>query len=333
MTDTHDGAQHTEGTGAALVRVAGDTFPAAAPAPLAFHRAALLETWLAGKNAGTVRAYRADLEAFARWARMPSAEAALEAFLALAAPDANAAALQYRGALLEAGLAPATINRRFAALRSVVSLARLVGRVAWALEVPGVETTAYRDTRGPGVAGVRAMARALDGRQDAKGARDRAVLRLLFELALRRAEVVELDLAHFDRAAGTLSVLGKQRREREARTVPLGAVAALEAWLAFRGAAPGPLFPNFDPAGKGDRLTGRSVARIIGDAGEAAGVGRVRPHGLRHASITAALDAGADVREVQKHSRHRDLRTLTLYDDNRADLAGRVAALVSGLLA
>jgi hypothetical protein len=45
--------------------------------------------------------------------------------------------------------------------------------------------------------------------------------------------------------------------------------------------------------------------------------------------------AALTAREVQKHSRRRDLRTLTLhvYDGNRANLAGRVATLVSGLLA
>jgi integrase/recombinase XerC len=73
------------------------------------------------------------------------------------------------------------------------------------------------------------------------------------------------------------------------------------------------------------------VARIVAAASEVAGVGTVRPHGLRHAAITHALDvAGGDVRRVAKFSRHRDLRTLTIYDDNRTDLAGEVAALVAG---
>jgi integrase/recombinase XerC len=48
--------------------------------------------------------------------------------------------------------------------------------------------------------------------------------------------------------------------------------------------------------------------------------------------VTAALDAGVDIRKVQKFSRHRDLRTLTLYDDNRSDMAGDVAAVVAGLV-
>jgi integrase/recombinase XerC len=92
------------------------------------------------------------------------------------------------------------------------------------------------------------------------------------------------------------------------------------------------LFRNFDRAGKSERLTGRSVARIVAEVSGAAGIGLVRPHGLRHAAITHALDVtGGDVRRVQKFSRHRDLRTLTVYDDNRQDIAGQVAALVAGV--
>jgi len=51
-------------------------------------------------------------------------------------------------------------------------------------------------------------------------ARDVAIVRVLFDLALRRGEVADLDLAHFDARAGRLSVLGKGRREREWRTLP-----------------------------------------------------------------------------------------------------------------
>ncbi|HEX9485609.1 MAG TPA: hypothetical protein VF976_00965 [Gemmatimonadales bacterium] len=51
----------------------------------------------------------------------------------------------------------------------------------------------------------------------------------------------------------------------------------------------------------------------------------VRPRGLRHAAITGALDLTGDQRAVQRFSRHKDVRTLTIYDDNRQDLAGDVA--------
>lgn len=330
------GAEGAKGT--ALVRVMGGgeaSLAAPGSAPLAFrtfNAGELLKTWLAGKDAKTVRAYRGDLEAFARWAGADSLEGALEAFLVLPAAAANSAGLRYRGALLEQGLAAATVNRRLASLRSAVSLARLLGRVTWALEVPGVESQPYRDTRGPGAAGFRSMLRSLEGRQDAKGARDRALLRLLFDMALRRGEVVALDVEHFDRRSGTLSVLGKKRRERLALTLPAPTAAALEAWLQVRGRETGPLFVALDPSGSRARLTGRSVARIVAASGERAGLTHVRPHGLRHAAITHMLElTGGNVSRVQRFSRHKDVRTVETYNDNRADTFGELAALAAAV--
>jgi integrase/recombinase XerC len=67
----------------------------------------------------------------------------------------------------------------------------------------------------------------------------------------------------------------------------------------------------------------------VGGLGTKAGL-TVRPHGLRHLAITSALDlTKGDVRAVQKFSRHRDMRVLNTYDDNRRDLAGDVARLVA----
>ena len=305
------------------------------PAPLAGLSGAgeaLLATWFAGKDAATVRAYSRDLTDFAQYAGALNVGAALEALLALAPGEANALALHYRGALLASGKAPATVNRHLAALRSVVKLARVLGRITWALEVAGVEAVAYRDTRGPGATGFRALVRMLEQRTDAKGRRDLAIVRLLFDRGLRRQEVVTLDVAHYDRTAHTLAVMGKKRRSRELLTIPTPTVAALEAWLAVRGLEPGPLFTNCDRAGKGERLTGRSIARITGAAGESAGIGAVRPHGLRHAAITHALDVAAgDTRRVAKFSRHRNLNTLLIYDDARTDDGGAVASLVAGV--
>ena len=57
---------------------------------------------------------------------------------------------------------------------------------------------------------------------------------------------------------------------------------------------------------------------------------KTRPHGLRHAAITAALDAtNGDVRRVQRFSRHADARTLLIYDDARSDMGGEIAALIA----
>ncbi len=103
---------------------------------------------------------------------------------------------------------------------------------------------------------------------------------------------------------------------------------ALRAWLVLRGTEPGPLFGNVDRARKGRRLTTTSVYRMVRALGVKVGL-VVRPHGLRHAAITAALDLTGDLRAVRRFSRHKDVRVLTVYDDNRADLGGEVARRVA----
>lgn len=292
-------------------------------------RTTLVESFLAGRSARTLEGYRADLGDFARHLGEDSPEAAARRLLAHGKGRANETAHAYRADLVARGLAPATVNRRLAAVRSLVKVARLFGVVDFTLDVESVKSQPYRDTRGPGRVGVRLLLDELASRTDAKAVRDLALVRLLYDLGLRRGEAVSLDLADVDLAAGTVSVIGKGRTEREALTLPEPTKAALADWVAVRGPEAGPLFTNLDRAGKGSRLTGRSVARVLAAAGAAVGL-RVRPHGLRHAAITEALDAtDGNVRAVQRFSRHRDLRVLSRYDDARQDLGGEVARLVA----
>lgn len=289
----------------------------------------LLTAFLAGRNPRTLIAYRKDVEAFAAFAGVATPEAAAWLLLSKPLGEANATALAWRASMVDRGLSAATINRRLAALRSLVKLARTLGMVTWVLEVEGLEAAAYRDTRGPGTEGVRTMLTALGLRDDAKGKRDVAILRLLRDMALRRGEVVSLDVEHLDITAGRLAVLGKGRSGRELLTIPRPTLEALRAWMAVRGAVPGPLFTNFDRAGKGSRLTGSGIHALVRACGEAAGM-TVRPHGLRHAGITEALEAtNGNLRKVQRFSRHKDMRTLEVYDDARRDMAGEVAELVA----
>lgn len=288
----------------------------------------LVRAFLAGRSLRTLTAYRADLEDFRTFVHAPSLDAAAAALL-VNQGDGNAIALAYRASLLDRGLAPATVNRRLAALRSLAKVGRLLGWIPWALDVESVKGAKYRDTRGPGTQGVRHMLDQLESRRDRKGVRDTAIVRLLYDIALRRAEVVGLDLGDVDIAAGVVRIIGKGRREQESLTLPAQTKAALAAWLEARGPFPGALFVNFDPAKKGHRLTGAGLYRIVRELGARIGI-RTRPHGLRHAGITEALErTDGNLRAAARFSRHRDWRTLAIYDDNREDVAGTVAALVA----
>jgi integrase/recombinase XerC len=299
-------------------------FPAV-PFPEADAAQRLVAAFLAGRSPPTLRAYRTDLADFAAFSNAASIAEAASQLLAGGHGRANETVLLFRSQLQERGLASATINRRLAALRSMVKLARTLGLIAWVLEVEGVRTEPYRDTRGPGHAGVRQLLAALDDRSDPKAIRDRALLRLLYDLGLRRAEVVGLNVEHVDLAAGTVAVLGKGRTQKVHLTLPAETQEVLAAWRTLRGARPGPLFTTLDRASRGRRLSGMGLYLVVRQIGERVGL-RVRPHGLRHAAITRALDlTGGDIRSVQKFSRHKDVRLLQRYDDNRQDLGGAVA--------
>lgn len=146
----------------------------------------------------------------------------------------------------------------------------------------------------------------------------------------RRGEAVELDREHVDLSSGTVQVRGKGRRQRDALRLPEPTADALRAWLTWRGDGPGALFTSLDPASRGHRLTGHSVYRMIRRLGDRLGL-RARPHGLRHAAITEALDlTHGDARAVRRFARHASLDTVLVYDDNRRDLGGQVARLVAG---
>jgi integrase/recombinase XerC len=292
--------------------------------------ARLLAAFFSGRKAETIKAYQADLDDFRAFLKSPTLEQAAHLLLTSNLGQANSLVLDYKARLIDRQLTPATINRRLAAVRSLVKLARMLGLVTWKLEVEGMKSEGYRDTRGPGRIGFRNMLQMLERRKDVKSVRDRAILRCLFDLGLRRAEVLHLDLHDLDRRTGTLAVLGKGRTQKELLTLPAETKAAIDAWLAVRGEGTGPLFHSLDRAKKGNgRLSGAGLYDIVRKLGNQAGL-RVWPHGLRHAAITEALNLTAgNVRAVQKFSRHRDVRIIERYDDNRTDLAGQVARQVA----
>jgi site-specific recombinase XerD len=60
---------------------------------------------------------------------------------------------------------------------------------------------------------------------------------------------------------------------------------------------------------------------------------RISPHSLRHSFITAALDAGVPLRDVQIAARHADPRTTTRYDRARHNLGRHASYVVSAFVA
>ena len=308
---------------------------------MALHRANVqtaLDLWLSGfASENTRRAYLKEVEAFAAFAGWDDVAEAVAHFLALEDGPAHAVADKWRAGKIARGLSPASVNRSMAALNSLVASARRHGITALRLEANGVKSKPYRDTKGPGLRGVQTLlAVATDHKRPEKAARDAAIIRLAYGLGLRRGEIANLNIGHCDLVGERLHVLGKGRSEREAMTIPANVKQALSAWLRVRGtnAPDAPLFVALDNHSRraGKRITGAGLFRIVRALGEQAGL-KVRPHGLRHTAITAALDAfNGDYRKTRAFSRHASLDTVRRYDDNRADHAGQVAHALDAIL-
>jgi integrase len=113
-------------------------------------------------------------------------------------------------------------------------------------------------------------------------------------------------------------------------TVPLAPRTARAIDLAIGERSEGPVFLAAD-GGRLDRHgAGRMVRRVARRAGITKPVG---PHTLRHAFITAALDAGVSLRDVQEAASHADPRTTMRYDRARGSLDRHATYIVAAYVA
>ncbi len=162
--------------------------------------------------------------------------------------------------------------------------------------------------------------------QDAAGIRDAAVIAVLYACGLRRAELVNLDLAHYERieAGGRLLVHGKRNKQRYVPVVD-GAARALGDWLAVRGDEHGPLFHVVGNRNRGGRMTTQAVYAMLKARATAAGIATLSPHDLRRTFVGDLLDAGADIVTVQKLAGHSSVETTARYD--RRDEKAKAAAV------
>jgi integrase/recombinase XerD len=261
---------------------------------------ALLATRRAPK---TVEAYRRDLSALGDWLQQPVSAVKTEQLE------------QYLAELRAAGLSPATIARRVAAIRSFFRHQTLLGQradnPAAELELPRRRRTLPR-TLSPAEA--ERLVEAASGTTP-RDLRDRALVELLYGAGLRVSEAVGLDKSGVDLDARLVRCIGKGSKER---VVPIGrqAVQALRRYLSrgrpFLDARHRPeLFLN----AKGGGLTRAGAFLILRRLAGKAGLEpeRVHPHLLRHSFATHLLEGGADLRSVQEMLGHADLATTEVY--------------------
>ncbi len=251
----------------------------------------------------TVEAYRRDLADFCRWLNGSPAGAT------------STQLAEYVASMRAAGLAPTTIARRIAAIRSFYRHEVLLGargdNPAAEIDLPR-RRRALPSTLSPGEA-----ERLIDAATGTtpRALRDQALVELLYGAGLRVSEAVGLDKAGVDLEQRVVRCIGKGSKER---VVPVGreAVEALRRYLS-RGR---PYLdkrhrPELFLNARGGPLTRSGAFLILRGLAEKAGLepGRVHPHLLRHSFATHLLEGGADLRSVQEMLGHADLATTELY--------------------
>jgi integrase/recombinase XerC len=150
---------------------------------------------------------------------------------------------------------------------------------------------------------------------DPQGARDAAMLELLYASGMRVSELVALNLSDVDSTRAQIKVLGKGNKER---VVLIGKPAMRAVMTYIREGRPklmGRTVSNAIFLNRfGSRLTVRSVQMILVKSARRAGIkSEVTPHTLRHTFAKHLLDGGADLRSVQELLGHESLSTTQIY--------------------
>jgi site-specific recombinase XerD len=293
----------------------------------------------ASKSAATWRAYRSDLRHYSAWCERRDLEPL---------PSDPATVCLYLRDLAAEGYKPSTLQRRLTSL----SQAHKAGGHPSPTSHPSVRTVlqGIRRTVGAEVRRVtpattdvlRAMVETCG--EDPAGVRDRALLLLGFATALRRSELVSLDVGDVTEVPEGLRVRlrrSKTDQAGEGRTlgVPYGShletcpVRAVQAWLALSGHEVGPLLLPVSRHGRigSRRLSGSAVAEVVKRRAEAAGLeGTYSGHSLRAGFATSASAGGASDREVMRVTGHKSHRMLDVYV-REGRLFHRNAAAACGL--
>ena len=277
-----------------------------------------LAGFLAGYSGLTREAYALDLRQYASWCQQHQ----LRLF------GARRADIECFARDLEArGRARATVTRR---------LCTIAGLLPYAVEEDLLDHSPAAHVRRPRL-DYESHATGLDRNEVgallvAAGlgtAAEHALISLLALNGLRVSEATGADIEALgiERGHRTLVIT---RKGGKVVTIPLAPRTARAIDLAIGERCEGPIFLTAD----GQRLDRHGAGRIVRRVARRAGIAKkVGPHTLRHAFITAALDAGVPLRDVQEAASHADPRTTMRYDRARVSLDRHATYIVAAYVA
>ena len=261
-----------------------------------------------GSSTQTISAYRQDLDDYLGFLQ----ELGISGMERVTREDIIA----YEADLMERGYATASVKRRISAVKG---MHRFLAREDVDLDNPA-SSVRLPDPglRLPDCLSIEEACAVLDQSfpPTPAGARDRAILEVLYGCGLRVSELVGLDMGDLYLPEGLIRVLGKGSKERvvpisgTALRVLEGYTSAARPEIACSGKVLSPaVFLN----SRGGRLSRQSVHAIVARAGGAIGRADLHPHPLRHSFATHMLDGGADLRSIQEMLGHSDIGTTQIY--------------------
>jgi len=271
----------------------------------------------------TRRAYRASFASFRQWCEAENVDALP------ASPETVAAFL---AAKADAGLKPATLGQRMAAIR-------------WAHGAAGYESPTKAKLVEAALKGIRRKLGVAPNRKapatvdrlaamvakadpyTLKGKRDRALLLFGFASAMRRSELVALTVEDLEETKrGLLVTLRHSKTDQEGkgqqRAIPFGRrdetcpVKALAAWLEAAGISEGRLFRSVSRDGQvGGSLSTNALAAVVKHYAKRIGLNpdEFAGHSLRAGFITSADEKGRSAAQIMDHTGHKSPAMIRVY--------------------
>ncbi|WP_422660740.1 site-specific tyrosine recombinase XerD [Paenibacillus sp. EC2-1] len=268
-----------------------------------------------GLSRSTTESYRKDIALLIEFAEQRGVNEAA---------DVNRTLLSlYLGNLRQRGRAPSTMMRCTVSIRSFF---QYLMRRSIIVQDPSIHLEAPKPERkvpkGLSIDQVDKLLNAPDG-STPQGARDKAMLELLYAAGIRVSELVNLGVNDVNTDMKFVRCTGSSGRER---ILPISPLAAQSVEWYVNGMRQKLLKKDDEEEGLflnslGTTLTRQGFWKIIKKYGREAGITEdITPHTLRHSFAIHMLDNGADLRSVQEMLGHSDISTTQMYQTPRKSM-------------
>ncbi len=222
--------------------------------------------------------------------------------------------------VLEKRYEPTTANKMLSGLRRVLQEARkldLIEQVDYVAAVDLANLKTSGQLRGRALTKVEIQA-LMDSCTDYQplDVRDAAIIAILRGGGLRRAELVNLNLADYHPKLLRLDIIQGKGGKNRMVYLPVEAISLINRWVKLRGRENGPLICGVNRGGnvQARRLSTDGVLKIVRARAKKAGLESFSPHDFRRTFCSDLLDAGVDIVTVQRLAGHASPVTTAKYD-------------------